>query len=149
MTAPVDYERLDVQDAPVRIRLQSTVVRAQNAGASSPGGYVDVAYVKDGRLQRVRAKGCVLACWNTTIPYLCPELPERQKQALHYLVKVPLVYTSVVNPQKRAYPLWVTVVHFFNRQMHHRGQLTTLLSQAGVDPGVTDLIWLPGVQLPT
>ena len=29
------------------------------------------------------------------IPYLCPELPEKQKQALHYLVKVPLVYTSV------------------------------------------------------
>ena len=29
------------------------------------------------------------------IPFLCPELPEKQKQALHYLVKVPLVYTSV------------------------------------------------------
>jgi spermidine dehydrogenase len=30
-----------------------------------------------------------------TIPYLCPDLPEKQKDALHYLVKVPLVYTSV------------------------------------------------------
>ena len=29
-------------------------------------------------------------------------------------------------------------------QTHHRGQLTTLLSQCGVDPGLTDLIWLPG-----
>jgi spermidine dehydrogenase len=29
------------------------------------------------------------------IPYLCPDLPERQKEALHYLVKVPLVYASV------------------------------------------------------
>ena len=29
------------------------------------------------------------------IPYLCPELPEKQKEALHYGVKVPLVYTSV------------------------------------------------------
>jgi spermidine dehydrogenase len=29
------------------------------------------------------------------IPYLCPALPETQKEALHYLVKVPLVYTSV------------------------------------------------------
>jgi spermidine dehydrogenase len=29
------------------------------------------------------------------IPYLCPELPDAQKQALHSLVKTPLVYTSV------------------------------------------------------
>jgi spermidine dehydrogenase len=29
------------------------------------------------------------------IPYLCPELPERQKEALHYAVKIPLIYTSV------------------------------------------------------
>lgn len=34
--------------------------------------------------------------------------------------------------------------HFFNHQTHHRGQATTLLFQAGVDPGVTDLIALPG-----
>ena len=29
------------------------------------------------------------------IPYLCPELPKEQKEALHSLVKTPLVYTSV------------------------------------------------------
>jgi len=34
--------------------------------------------------------------------------------------------------------------HFFNHQTHHRGQVTTLLFQAGVDPGVTDLIAMPG-----
>jgi len=32
------------------------------------------------------------------------------------------------------------VQHFFNHQTHHRGQATTLLSQAGVDVGVTDLL---------
>lgn len=57
-----------------------------------------------------------------------------------------LAYTSVVNPQPRRYPLWFAVAHFFNHQTHHRGQLTTLLSQRGIDPGVTDLIWLPGWQ---
>ena len=34
--------------------------------------------------------------------------------------------------------------HVFNHQTHHRGQVTTLLKQAGVDPGVTDLIASPG-----
>jgi uncharacterized damage-inducible protein DinB len=56
-----------------------------------------------------------------------------------------LEYTSVVNPQTRAYEMWVCVAHFFNHQTHHRGQLTTLLSQAGKDYGLTDLIWLPAV----
>jgi uncharacterized damage-inducible protein DinB len=34
------------------------------------------------------------------------------------------------------------IMHFFNHQTHHRGQLTTLLSQEGVDVGVTDLLAL-------
>ncbi|WP_347930053.1 DinB family protein [Pseudomonas helvetica] len=34
------------------------------------------------------------------------------------------------------------VMHFFNHQTHHRGQVTTLLSQAGVDIGDTDLVAL-------
>ena len=40
----------------------------------------------------------------------------------------------------RAHPAWQAMSHFFNHQTHHRGQATTLLSQAGVDVGVTDLI---------
>jgi uncharacterized damage-inducible protein DinB len=38
------------------------------------------------------------------------------------------------------------VTHFFNHQTHHRGQLTTLLSQAGKDYGITDLIWLADLE---
>jgi uncharacterized damage-inducible protein DinB len=36
------------------------------------------------------------------------------------------------------------LLHLFNHQTHHRGQVTTLLSQSGVDIGVTDLLeWIP------
>jgi spermidine dehydrogenase len=38
----------------------------------------------------------VLACYNGAIPYLCPQLPESQKEALRYGVKVPLVMTNVL-----------------------------------------------------
>lgn len=34
------------------------------------------------------------------------------------------------------------VLHFFNHQTHHRGQVTTLLSQMGKTPDVTDLLML-------
>jgi spermidine dehydrogenase len=56
---------------------------------------VAVTYVRDGKTFITHANGCVLACWNMMIPYLCPELPAAQKAALRDLVKTPLVYTSV------------------------------------------------------
>ena len=38
----------------------------------------------------------------------------------------------------------LVLLHFFNHQTHHRGQASTLLTQAGVDIGVTDLLlWVP------
>jgi len=57
-----------------------------------------------------------------------------------------LEFRSIFSPQPLAYDLWVCVTHFFNHQTHHRGQLTTLLAQAGKDYGVTDLMWMPGVR---
>lgn len=54
-----------------------------------------------------------------------------------------LTYTTIVNPAPRTQPLEFALTHFFNHQTHHRGQLTTLLSQRGIDPGVTDLLWVP------
>jgi uncharacterized damage-inducible protein DinB len=43
----------------------------------------------------------------------------------------------------RTKPAWLLVTHFFNHQTHHRGQVTTLLSQQGIDPGDTDLMLIP------
>jgi uncharacterized damage-inducible protein DinB len=53
-----------------------------------------------------------------------------------------LDYTSIVNPAPRSHPLWFSIAHFFNHQTHHRGQVTTLLFQRGIDPGITDFLWL-------
>jgi uncharacterized damage-inducible protein DinB len=39
-------------------------------------------------------------------------------------------------------PFDLLLTHFFNHQTHHRGQATTLFSQAGIDVGVTDLLML-------
>ena len=93
VTARVDYSRLDHADASVRIRLNSIVARVRNVGDPSTG--VDVQYLRGGEVYAVHARSCVLACYNMMIPYLCSELPERQKAALHYAVKIPLIYASV------------------------------------------------------
>jgi len=60
----------------------------------------------------------------------------------------PFAYTSLSDRTTRTRPHWLLIVHLFNHQTHHRGQLTTLLSQLGYDYGVTDLPWLPGLDEP-
>jgi len=94
VTAHADYSRLDEAKSAVRIRLNSTAVMVRNQPAAG-NKEVELAYMRSRKLQTVRAKACVLACYNGMIPYLCPELPEKQKEALAYLVKAPLVYTHV------------------------------------------------------
>lgn len=49
----------------------------------------------------------------------------------------PLVYLR--GGERQETPLWWGVAHLFNHQTHHRGQITTLLTQQGHDPGSTDL----------
>jgi spermidine dehydrogenase len=92
VTAKADYSKLDGTGGAMRIRLNSTVVHVQHTNAAKE---VQVEYVRAGKTQTVAGKNCVLACYNGMIPYLCPELPEKQKEALSYLVKMPLVYTHV------------------------------------------------------
>jgi uncharacterized damage-inducible protein DinB len=54
-----------------------------------------------------------------------------------------LTWFSGVAQREMSRPRWLCVVQMFNHQTHHRGQVTTLLKQAGIDPGVTDLPWAP------
>jgi len=54
-------------------------------------------------------------------------------------------YTSNVDGKQRSVPYWTLVHHIFHHQTHHRGQLTTLLSQLGIDFGSTDIPFMPGL----
>lgn len=54
-----------------------------------------------------------------------------------------LTYTSQVDSITRTLPSWVLVVHMFNHQTHHRGQVTTLLSQLSMDISSTDIPFMP------
>ena len=103
VTAKADYRQLDRPGAPVRIRLNSIAVSVRNVGQAVSAREAEVIYSRGGTLTAVRCKAVVLACWNMMIPYLCPELPERQKEALNYAVKTPLVYTSVAIRNWRAF----------------------------------------------
>jgi spermidine dehydrogenase len=112
VTARIDYAKLDRAASPVRIRLSSTAVRVRNVGDPASAKDVEVAYARGGEVYAVRGSACVLACWNMVIPYLCPDLPQPQRQALHYGVKTPLVYANVGLSNWRAFKaLGVSQVH--------------------------------------
>ena len=88
VTAKADYSRLDRSGNRIKIRLNSTVVRAQN---TADGRFVDVAYVNGGKTYRVRSKHAVMACYNQIIPHLCPEAGQVQTEAIGQATKIPFV----------------------------------------------------------
>ena len=95
VTARFDYSKLDRTSSPVRLRLNSTVVGVEHDGDCSSAKKVHITYVRGGRAHRVEARSCVLACDNAMIPYMCPELPAPQREALALQVKTPMLYTTV------------------------------------------------------
>jgi len=93
--AKADYAKLDVPESAVRIRLNSTAVRVKHVGDVTNAKEVEVAYSRGGKVYTAKAKNAILACWHVVIPYICDELPSKQKEALASAQKVPLLYTNV------------------------------------------------------
>ena len=63
---------------------------------------------------------------------MCSEVGEEDySQPLRYVTTTGQAFVS---------EFAIVVQHFFNHQTHHRGQVSTLLSQSGIDVGVTDLV---------
>jgi spermidine dehydrogenase len=96
VTAQVQYDKLDETKSNTRIRLSSTVVRVQHVGNLAAAQEVEIVYTGKDKLSSVHGKYCILACWNTVIPFITAELSADQKTALAAAEKIPLVYANVV-----------------------------------------------------
>jgi spermidine dehydrogenase len=95
VTDRFDYSKLDQDGSPARVRLNSTVTLVEHVGNPQTTERVRVSYVRGGQAYQVQTRHCVLACDNAIIPYLCPELPKPQKEALAQQVKQPILMTSI------------------------------------------------------
>lgn len=120
VTAKADYSKIDQKDQNVNIRLNSTVVHAVN---TEDGNNVDVTYIRDGQTHKIRGKKCIMACYNSAIPYLCPELPEAQKEGLAFNVKIPLVYTKVLISNWQAFADLKTSFVYFTGGFYKQAEL--------------------------
>ncbi|MGB1342064.1 MAG: FAD-dependent oxidoreductase [Pseudomonadales bacterium] len=89
--AAFNYSELDKASHSVRVRLQSTVTHVENRGNG-----VYLSYTRGGKVHAVHARHCVMACYHSILPYICPSLSETQKVAQSYQVKYPLLLTNVL-----------------------------------------------------
>lgn len=105
-TAAFDYSALDLSGNQVRFRLSSPVVSVANDGGADTATSATVGYFDGNSIRTVRAGAVIMACWNMMIPYLVPELPAEQREALRQAVKMPLLYAMV---QLRDWTAWQRV----------------------------------------
>lgn len=54
-----------------------------------------------------------------------------------------LTWNSSLSGREMTMPRALCVLHMFNHQTHHRGQIHAMLTAAGADPGATDLFLMP------
>jgi spermidine dehydrogenase len=93
--AKANYAKLDQSGLPIRLRLNSTAVRVKHIGEAASAKEVEVTYARGGKVYTAKSKNAILACWHVVVPYICEELPDKQKEALASAQKVPLLYTNV------------------------------------------------------
>ncbi|MBM9401255.1 NAD(P)/FAD-dependent oxidoreductase [Gluconacetobacter azotocaptans] len=107
-TATFDYAKLDLAGNPTRIRLSTLALNVVHDGPPDQAETVSILCAPAGdphpdAITRIRARQVVLACWNMVIPYLVPTMPAKQKDALAYGVKGPIVYANVAIRNWRAF----------------------------------------------
>jgi spermidine dehydrogenase len=136
VAAHLAYDQLDRPDSAIRIRLSSPVVRVEHDGAPDGSSGVRIAYRNGGETRGVRARYCILACYNALIPALMPEIPARQKEALAYPAKVPMMYTNVLLKKWTAFQK-LGVARISAPCMYHPNTTLDPGSTAGGYQGVT------------
>jgi uncharacterized damage-inducible protein DinB len=94
-------------------------------GITKPDELTDFLFDSLEQLRQARSK------MDTMIIAFLDEVTEEDLESV-------LSYTNVKGDQFKRKLSWL-VMHLFNHQTHHRGQVTTLLFQHGIDVGVTDL----------
>ena len=95
LDGPIRFEALDREGAPVRMRLRSTVVRAEHRGGRGASERVRVTYLRDGGLRAVEARGVVMASGGWVNRHVLPELPEGHRRAYGSFRHAPVLVANV------------------------------------------------------
>jgi spermidine dehydrogenase len=99
--ARVDFAALDQPKQRTRIRLRSTVISMEHEGDAARSASVNIVYLRDGRLDRVRARSVILANGNWTINSIVRDLPAEYRHAYAQFFRAPCIMANVAVPNWR------------------------------------------------
>jgi len=91
----VNFSALDVAGSNARVRLSATAIHVQHDGDASKAPSVTVAYLKQGKLYKVKARSVVMAggCWTTK--HIVKDLPETHRAAYAQFYRSPCMMANV------------------------------------------------------
>lgn len=95
LNGAVQFDRLDAEGLPVRMRLGATVVAVEHAGDPAAAELVHVTYHRDGKLQRARARGVVMAGGGWINRHVVRDLPDGHRAAYATFRHAPFLVANV------------------------------------------------------
>jgi len=91
----VKFEALDVAGAGARIRLSATTVSVRHDGDPAKAEFVSIAYVREGKVFRVKARSAVMAGGSWTTKHIVEDLPGEHRAAYGQFYRSPCMMANV------------------------------------------------------
>jgi spermidine dehydrogenase len=91
----VNFATLDAAGSKVRLRLASTAVSVQHDGDPAKANSLSIAYTKDGKVFRVKARSAVMAGGSWTAKHIIKDLGEAQRNAYAQFYRSPCMMANV------------------------------------------------------
>jgi spermidine dehydrogenase len=115
MYAPVNFEALDRDDQPVRIRLDATAVRIEHLTERPSREALAVTYERGGSLYKLQARAVVMASGGWVNKHILRDMPADLRAAYDQFSYAPALIVNVALRQWRfLYDLGVTACRWFD-----------------------------------
>jgi spermidine dehydrogenase len=91
----VNFAALDISGSRVRLRLSSTAISIKHDGDPVKASALSIAYAKDGKVFRVKARSAVMAGGSWTAKHILKDLGEAQRSAYSQFYRSPCMMANV------------------------------------------------------
>ena len=134
----VKFAALDAPGAQARIRLGATAVAVQHDGDAAKANWVTVAYEKEGKLYRVKARSAVMAGGSWTSKHVVKDLPEAHRKAYAEFYRSPCMMVNVaVRNWKFLYKMGLTGCRWFGSGIGNYMEVRKLAVTGSEEPTIS------------
>jgi spermidine dehydrogenase len=140
----VQFRFLDLPDNPIRIRLRSTVVAVEHEGSPGASRLVNVAYFRDGKTFRLKARSAVMAGGSWTSKHIVRGMPAEHVAAYRQFFRSPCMMVNIaVRNWRFLYKLGVAQCRWFDgigRYMTVHKQAVLGSNASGINPDLPSIL---------